>query len=448
MIIFTRQPTTEDKEEVSIQLSIIQAPPTFRKTFWRDGAFASLSSALLCRGEDSKDFESRIAMEGSVDETRQEEVALDVSRAIKYFMYNLQLLPQAYTGAETNRMTLCYFCVSALDLLGSLDKIRDKQTIIEWIYNLQIVPGELQGDGGKPDFWQHSGFIGGTFMGGAFEPKGTSGRPANEHLHGHIAMTYTSIATLLILGDDLSRVNRDAIAKSLAALQDKQGNFVATYAGSESDLRFVYCASVISVMLGFDSTIFDIDKAVRFIMSCYNYDGGFGLLPGQESHGGACYTAVASLVLLGKLDALTEKQKFRLGRWCLRRQVYFYGDEKVSNLGQEEAEAAGMQGRCNKLGDTCYSFWIGGTLQMLGKEWLNMLNKEKLRNYLLKYTQHKRFGGFGKVPGAPPDILHAYFGVCGISLLEVDTQKVKMLDARFGMSKETVKAKISEYKEI
>ena len=40
-------------------------------------------------------------------------------------------------------------------------------------------------------------------------------------------------------------------------------------------------------MLGFDSTVFDIDKAVRFIMSCYNYDGGFGLLPGQESHGGA-----------------------------------------------------------------------------------------------------------------------------------------------------------------
>ena len=74
-------------------------------------------------------------------------------------------------------------------------------------------------------------------MGGAFGPKGTSGRPANEHLHGHIAMTYTSIATLLILGDDLSRINRRAIAKSLAALQDKQGNFVATYAGSESDLR-------------------------------------------------------------------------------------------------------------------------------------------------------------------------------------------------------------------
>ena len=36
-------------------------------------------------------------------------------------------------------------------------------------------------------------------------------------------------------------------------------------------------------MLGFDNTVFDVDKALQFIMSCYNYDGGFGLLPGQES---------------------------------------------------------------------------------------------------------------------------------------------------------------------
>ena len=80
-------------------------------------------------------------MEGSVDEARQEEVALDVSRAIKYFMYNLQLPPQAYVGAETNRMTLCYFCVSALDLLGSLDKIRDKQTLLSGFITCKLSPG-------------------------------------------------------------------------------------------------------------------------------------------------------------------------------------------------------------------------------------------------------------------------------------------------------------------
>ncbi len=374
-------------------------------------------------------------------------VKFDIPRSIKYFIYNLQLLPEAYTGAETNRMTLCYFCVSALDILGGLDKIPNKKHIIDWIYNLQIAPptNTSSNDDNLPEYWQHSGFIGGTFLGGDFIQTNSANvnRPANEHLHGHIAMTYTSIATLLILGDDLSRVNRDAIKVSLAALQDEQGKFVATFAGSESDMRFVYCACVISVMLGFDENVFNADKAVKFIMSCYNYDGGFGLLPGQESHGGACYTAIASLVLLGKLNVLTDNQKNKLGRWCLRRQVYYLNDGMVEEAKKGgEMEAAGMQGRCNKLPDTCYSFWIGGTLQMLGDEWLNMLNKNKLRTFLLKYTQHKRFGGFGKVPGAPPDLLHAYFGVCGISLIEHDTENVKRLDAKFGIAVDTVKERI------
>ena len=214
IVIFLHTITTEDKE-IEIQLSIIKL--LLWKTFvmvhsHRYKRFTVPRRRLRLR--------VKVAMEGSVDETRKGG-ALDVSRAIKCFMYNLQLLPQAYTGAETNRMTLCYFCVSALDLLGSLDKIRDKQSIIEWIYNLQVVPGESKGDCDEPDFWQHSGFIGGTFMGGAFGPKGTNGRPANEHLHGHIAMTYTSIATLLILGT-ICLECRNAIAKSLAALQDKR----------------------------------------------------------------------------------------------------------------------------------------------------------------------------------------------------------------------------------
>ncbi len=385
-------------------------------------------------------------MATTTDNTNNQ-ISFDIPRSIKYFMYNLQLLPEAYTGAETNRLTLCYFCVSALDLLGAIDKIPSKQHIIDWIYNLQIAPhnnSDNNKDNNNIEFWQHSGFIGGTFLGGDyFQANDTrSSRAANENLHGHIAMTYTSIATLLILGDDLSRVKRDAIKVSLSALQDKQGKFVATFAGSESDMRFVYCACVISVMLGFDNTVFDVDKALQFIMSCYNYDGGFGLLPGQESHGGACYTAIASLALLGKLDILTKKQKSKLARWCLRRQVYYYENNSMAEEGKVkniEVEPAGMQGRCNKLPDTCYSFWIGGTLQMLGEEWLNMLNKNKLRNYLLKHTQHKRFGGFGKVPGAPPDILHAYFGVCGISLIGQDSQYVKPLNAKFGLAADTVR---------
>ena len=39
----------------------------------------------------------------------------------------------------------------------------------------------------------------------------------------HIAMTYTALASLVILGDDLSRVNRSAVIEGLKALQLSDG---------------------------------------------------------------------------------------------------------------------------------------------------------------------------------------------------------------------------------
>ena len=38
---------------------------------------------------------------------------------------------------------------------------------------------------------------------------------------------------------------------------------------------------------------------IKQIWSCENGDGGFGLRPHEESHGGATFCAVASLILLG-----------------------------------------------------------------------------------------------------------------------------------------------------
>lgn len=37
----------------------------------------------------------------------------------------------------------------------------------------------------------------------------------------------------------------------------------------------------------------------KFILTCQNPDGGFGLRPYLESHSGATYCAVASLKMLG-----------------------------------------------------------------------------------------------------------------------------------------------------
>ena len=63
--------------------------------------------------------------------------------------------------------------------------------------------------------------------------------------------------------------------------------------------------------------------------------------------GGSTFCAVASLVLMGRLHSdLSTTQVQRLGRWCLLRQQN------------------GFQGRPNKPVDTCYSFWVGATLQV------------------------------------------------------------------------------------
>ena len=44
-----------------------------------------------------------------------------------------------------------------------------------------------------------------------------------------------------------------------------------------------------------------------------------------------------------------------IGHWCMQRQV------------------GGFQGRVNKDPDTCYSFWVGASLKMLGDEWVGQV---------------------------------------------------------------------------
>ena len=99
-------------------------------------------------------------------------------------------------------------------------------------------------------------------------------------------MSYSALASLIVLGDDLSRVDRVQLLKGLRELQLPTGrylshlpqwhaivrdcsshiyfsSFAAAY-GSESDMRFVYCAVVICHLLD-DWSAIDVDKSVEFI---------------------------------------------------------------------------------------------------------------------------------------------------------------------------------------
>ena len=66
------------------------------------------------------------------------------------------------------------------------------------------------------------------------------------------------------------------------------------------------------------------------------------------------------------------------------------------------------------------------------------INTQKLEEYLLHPetgTQDRRIGGFRKTPKESfADILHSYFGLCGLSL--VGHAGIKSLDARLGISVE------------
>ncbi len=112
-----------------------------------------------------------------------------------------------------------------------------------------------------------------------------------------------------------------------------------------------------------------------------------------------------------------------------------------------ERQWVGVNGRCNKVADTCYSFWVGGTLgvsrcyatlsnclvrfrtessyQILNKVYLQDFNG--IRRYLLEKTQHI-IGGFGKMPGDPPGELST------LGLLEFNSSKRIMANRHITLS--------------
>ena len=82
----------------------------------------------------------------------QQPIQLLKSKHTKYLSRMLNVLPECLSSMETTRMTLVYFSISALDVLGELDKVlppEEKLSAISWIYSLQVcknvfLPNNLQ----------------------------------------------------------------------------------------------------------------------------------------------------------------------------------------------------------------------------------------------------------------------------------------------------------------
>jgi geranylgeranyl transferase type-1 subunit beta len=132
------------------------------------------------------------------------------------------------------------------------------------------------------------------------------------------------------------------------------------------------------------------------------YDGGaISLIPGQEDHGGSTFCGVAVLHLTQSLGRVLDENDWRreLTYWCVSRQA-------------DSAEGGGLLGRPNKAQDTCYSYWIGGTLRLLESH--QLLDHDALFAFVIDCQTD--MGGFGKTVGAYPDLLHSFYSLAWLSL--------------------------------
>ena len=196
------------------------------------------------------------------------------------------------------------------------------------------------------------------------------------------------------------------IAKYIASLQQPSGVFAGDEWG-ETDTRFLYGALNALSLLNMlprqqphQPPLVNVSAATAHVKACQNFDGGFGVTPGAESHSGQIFTCLAALSIAGELDShLGEEGKDKLGAWLSERQL---------------DDSGGLNGRPMKLVDVCYSWWVGSSLAMINR--LHWIDKKKLTSFILR-CQDSVEGGIADRPGDMVDVFHTHFGITGLSLV-------------------------------
>ncbi|KAF4975870.1 hypothetical protein FZEAL_7393, partial [Fusarium zealandicum] len=383
-----------------------------------------------------------------------DEPSLNKKQHIKYWQRcHKTYLPSPYTAYDSTRLTFAFFTISALDLLSAPLTTSERAAIRRWVLSLQ-----------HPD----GGFCGSSThaLHGQQASKGTA----------NIAATFFA---LLLLGvaaesDEEARtafrgVDRTRLLRWMRGLQRKDGSFGQNVWDGETvggrDMRHSYLASCIRWMLrgdvkeGDEAFVedVDVDEMVAHIRRGQTYDGGVAESSQHESHAGYAYCAIGALSLLDRpLDSTSShppEQALKNGipdrqgllQFLASRQFAYLAkeeeeDEVEDNFIEAEAGEAesyghvGFNGRWNKKADTCYCWWVGGTLAMLGN--LSIINAAPSRRYILDITQH-RIGGFSKAVGGPPDMYHSYLGLA--ALASMGETELKEFDVGLCCSVETTR---------
>ncbi|CCU78869.1 putative geranylgeranyltransferase type I beta subunit [Blumeria hordei DH14] len=378
-----------------------------------------------------------------------EDYVLNRQLHINYWKRCLKsLLPTQYMSTDSSRMTLGFFILSALDLLGATcHQFLPEEEILEisnWIINCQHPHGGFCGSPNHrfPDEYYVDDE-------GALQDIDPANLPA----------TFFAILSLGFVGD-LTRVARKKCLRWLKSLQRDDGSFGELRTcdgiiGGGRDMRYCYVAAAIRWMLkGYElakGEDIDVEMLLRHIHSGQTYDGGISESSKHEAH--------AALSLLNRLPNPAETPDYTTQiltnipetiRWLVSRQIEYREDEEEHDMegnteqGRQDINSTlndissdfhggcfiGFNGRCNKLVDTCYAFWVIASLDLIFRGQENLVDKLAARRFLLKQTQHQ-IGGFSKMPGDPPgmnllisylllkkvDIYHSYLGLAALALM-------------------------------
>jgi len=112
----------------------------------------------------------------------------------------------------------------------------------------------------------------------------------------HLLYTLSAVQ-ILVMYDSLTDPQRDATAAYVAGLQQPEGSFQGDQWG-EIDTRFSFCAVACLALLG-RLLMARVEDAAAFVLRAQNFDGGFGVIPGSESHAGQVYVCVSALAITG-----------------------------------------------------------------------------------------------------------------------------------------------------
>jgi len=319
--------------------------------------------------------------------------------ALKDFLLTgLANLKRSFYVLDASRPWIVYWIVHALDLLNQLHCVpkHQREAIIVFLNKC------VHKDGGY------------------------GGNPLQ---YGHLATTYASVMAIHILKPNKvearSYINTERLKNFLLKMR-KNGEGFAMHEGGEADIRGTYTALAVADILGFLPCAELTDGVAEWIKSCITFEGGMAGEPGDEAHGGYAFCGLAALKILGKIDIIDMDY---FARWATQRQMRFSG---------------GFQGRCNKLVDSCYSYWVGGVFPLMreyfesksGKPEPILMNVNQLQKYILVCAHTKN--GMRDKPGKSPDYYHTCYSLSGLSMAQnCDKDNTQVLGDPVNLLEET-----------